>query len=198
MATHDQTHSLNPALSRRTFLKGSAFLGGTALFAGSIKWVLDQTPEAFAADAYPLSKPESIIYGVCLQCNTQCTIKGKIQNGILTKVDGNPYSPNTMLPPIDYSTSLAEAALLDGKLCPKGQATIQTQYDPYRIVKVLKRAGPRGWNKWQAVPFDQAINEIVNGGQMFAGVGENWGVAGFEDARATKRKKGVAGVGAGD
>ena len=196
MATHDQTHSLNPALSRRSFLKGSAFLGGTALFAGSIKWVLDQTPEAFAADAYPLSKPESIIYGVCLQCNTQCTIKGKIQNGILTKVDGNPYSPNTMLPPIDYSTSLAEAALLDGKLCPKGQATIQTQYDPYRIVKVLKRAGPRGSNKWQAIPFDQAINEIVNGGQLFADIGENRVVPGFKDALATKDTKVIAGLAA--
>ncbi len=196
MATHDTTHPLNPELSRRTFLKGSAFLGGTALFAGSIKWVLDQTPEALAANAYPLFRPESVIYGVCLQCNTQCTIKGKIQNGVLVKVDGNPYSPNTMLPPIDYATPLADAALLDGKLCPKGQATIQTQYDPYRIVKVLKRAGPRGSNKWKAIPFDQAINEVVNGGQLFADIGENRVVPGFKDVLATKDAKVIAGLAA--
>jgi anaerobic selenocysteine-containing dehydrogenase len=196
MAAQDPTHFLNPVLSRRTFLKGSAFLGGTALFAGSIKWALDQSPEAAAAASYPLSKPESIIYGACLQCNTQCTIKGKLQNGVLTKVDGNPYSPNTMLPPIDYQTPLADAALIDGKLCPKGQATIQTQYDPYRILKVLKRAGPRGSNQWTAIPFDQAINEIVNGGQLFADVGENRVVPGFKDVLATKDTKVIAGLAA--
>jgi tetrathionate reductase subunit A len=185
-------------ITRRDFLKVSAFLGGTALFAGSIQWALDQTPEALAASpsGYPLSKPESIIYGVCLQCNTQCTIKGKIQNGVLVKVDGNPYSPNNMLPAIDYKTPLADAALIDGKLCPKGQATIQTQYDPYRLVKVLKRAGPRGSNKWKTIPFDQAINEIVNGGKLFADIGEDRVVPGFKDVLATKDAKVIAGLAA--
>ncbi len=196
MATNDTTHPLNPDLSRRAFLKSSAFLGGTLLFAGSIKWMLDQSPEALAAGtgAYPLAQAENIIYGACLQCNTQCTIKGKIQNGILVKIDGNPYSPNNMLPPIDYKTSLADAALVDGKLCPKGQAGIQTQYDPYRIVKVLKRAGPRGSNKWKAIPFDQAINEIVNGGKLFADIGEDRVVPGFKDVLVTKDAKVIAGL----
>ena len=40
-------------------------------------------------------------------------------------------------------------------------------YDPYRIVKVLKRAGKRGENKWQIIPFEQAIPEITAGGNLF-------------------------------
>jgi tetrathionate reductase subunit A len=32
---------------------------------------------------------------------------------------------------------------------------------------VLKRAGKRGENKWQTIPFDQAVQEIVNGGDLF-------------------------------
>ncbi len=185
-------------ITRRDFLKTSAFLGGTALFAGEIEWVLNQAPTALAAGAtkYPLASPENIIYGECLQCNTQCTIKGKIQNGILVKVDGNPYSPNNMLPAIDYKTSPADAALIDGKLCPKGQATIQTQYDPYRIVKVLKRAGPRGSNKWKTISFDQAISEIVSGGKLFADIGEDRVVPGFKDVLATKDAKVIAGLAA--
>jgi len=184
-------------MTRRDFLKTSAFLGGTALFANQINWTLN-APEASAAGAskYPFASPESVIYGACLQCNTQCTIKGKIQNGVLVKIDGNPYSPNNMLPHIDYKTSLADAALIDGKLCPKGQAGIQTQYDPYRIIKVLKRAGPRGSNKWKAIPFDQAINEIVTGGKLFSDIGEDRVVPGFKDVLATKDAKVIAGIAA--
>jgi anaerobic selenocysteine-containing dehydrogenase len=44
---------------------------------------------------------------------------------------------------------------------------IETLYDPYRLTQVLKRAGPRGSNKWQTIPFDQAVSEIVEGGNLF-------------------------------
>ena len=53
---------------------------------------------------------------------------------------------------------------------PRGRPEIQSLYDPYRIVKVLKRAGKRGENKWQVVSFDRAISEIVNGGKLFTHV----------------------------
>ena len=68
-------------------------------------------------------------------------------------------------------------------ICPKGQAGIQTAYDPYRITKVLKRAGKRGENKWMTIPFDQAIDEIVNGGKLFSHVPgeENRMVTGLKD-----------------
>jgi anaerobic selenocysteine-containing dehydrogenase len=65
---------------------------------------------------------------------------------------------------------------MDAALCPKGFAGIQTLYDPYRIVKVLKRAGKRGENKWISIPFDQAIKEVVFGGNLF-GEGHVEGIA---------------------
>jgi tetrathionate reductase subunit A len=181
-------------LSRRDFLKVSAAVGGAAAFLGGLPQIQRALARANSADVYPLAQPENIIYGECLQCNTQCTIKGKLQDGILVKVDGNPYSPNNMLPQIDYGTSLADAARIDGKLCPKGQANIQMQYDPYRIVKVLKRAGPRGSNKWTVIPFDQAISEIVAGGKLFSDIGEDRVVPGFKDVLATKDAKVIAGL----
>jgi len=189
----------NQRLSRREFLKAAAITGGAYALLGQMPGVLQVARQAQAAageGGFFQAKPENIIYGVCLQCNTQCTIKGKLQDGVLVKVDGNPYSPNNMLPPIEYNTPLAEAALLDGKLCPKGQATIQTQYDPYRLVKVLKRAGKRGENKWQVIPFEQAISEIVNGGKLFADIGEDRVVPGFKDVLVTKDAKVIAGLAA--
>ncbi|MBI3977052.1 MAG: molybdopterin-dependent oxidoreductase [Chloroflexi bacterium] len=83
------------------------------------------------------------------------------------KIDGSPYSAKQFLPNIPYETSPVEAAKMDGKLCPKGQAGVQTLYDPYRLRTVLKRAGPRGSGRWQTISFDQAIDEIVGGGNLF-------------------------------
>jgi len=185
------------SISRREFIKISGATGATAAILGNIPAAFEKAQKAIAATGegnFFEAKPENILYGVCLQCNTQCTIKGKIQNGVLVKVDGNPYSPNNMLPQVEYDTPLTDTVLLDGKLCTKGQATIQTQYDPYRLVKVLKRAGKRGENKWQAISFDQAINEIVNGGKLFSSIGEDRVVPGFKDVLVAKDSKIVAGL----
>jgi len=108
-----------------------------------------------------------MIFSACQQCNTQCGIKVKTENGVAVKIDGSPISPWNLTPQLPYKTSMAEAALVDAPLCPKGYAGIQTLYDPYRIVKVLKRAGKRGENKWKTLPFEQAVTEIVEGGDLF-------------------------------
>ncbi|MFQ6115998.1 MAG: molybdopterin oxidoreductase, partial [bacterium] len=154
-------------MTRRKFLKSGAFLGGSALFASQLDWAWNILHKAEAgtltpAEAYELAKAENIIYSVCLQCHTDCPIKAKVLNGVLVKIDGSAYSPQAMLPQVAYSTAMAETAKIEGKVCPKGQAGVQTLYDPYRIVKVLKRSGPRGSNQWQTIPFQQAIDEIVN------------------------------------
>ncbi len=161
-------------LTRRDFLKTTAFLGGTALFAEVIgpalqarNWVAGNL--SLAQNAYPFDRPENQIYSVCLQCNTGCGIKVKIQEGIAAKIDGNPYSPWSLWPHPDYATPVAQMAPVEGGLCPKGQAGLQTAYDPYRIVKVLKRkpGTRRGDGQWVTIPFEQAIDEIVNGGDLF-------------------------------
>lgn len=180
-------------LSRRQFLFSSAFLGGSALLASRLEWAQGLLQKAAAGtltanEKYELAKAENIIYSVCLQCHTACPIKAKVLNGVLAKIDGSPYSPQSMLPQVAYEISPVQAAKVDGKLCPKGQAGIQTLYDPYRIVKVLKRTGPRGANKWETIPFDQAINEIVNGGYLFKNVPgeEKRYVTGLKDLYAVR------------
>jgi tetrathionate reductase subunit A len=163
--------SSGPVISRRRFLAGGAMLGG-ALGVGGVL----AAPDARAAtggrpDAlYDLGLADNHILSSCLQCNTGCGIRAKVQNGVVTKIDGNPYSPWTMLPHLPYATGVDDAAPVDGSLCPKGQSGLQTAYDPYRIRKVLKRAGKRGENRWTAIPFEQAVAEIVEGGRLFADI----------------------------
>lgn len=183
-------------VTRRDFLKHSAFLGGSALLASQIGGFENLLARAEAgmlspAERYELAAAEHQLYSVCLQCNTGCGIKAKILDGICLKIDGNPYSPWTLTPHLPYETSPFQTANVEGTLCPKGQAGIQTAYDPYRLVKVLKRSGPRGSNQWKTVSFDQAVDEIVDGGQLFKDVPGEEGryVEGLKDLYALRDSK---------
>jgi len=180
--------------SRRSFLAKGALLGGGALAAifGSKK-ASAQTQQMILKSKrpdvdYTLNDPENIIYSACLNCNTGCGIKAKIQDGVLAKIDGNPYNPWTMVPHLSMKTDIDDAARIDGALCPKGQAGVQIAYDPYRIRRVLKRAGKRGENKWITIPFEQAIAEIVEGGKLFSHVPgeEDRVVEGLKDIMALR------------
>lgn len=171
----ESTNPLTQDITRRSFLKSSAFVGGVLAVSGGMPLLKKGfSPDngaaprlAAAAGSYPLNKPENIIYSVCLNCHTACTIKTKIQDGLLVKIDGNPFSPQNLLPHLPEDTPLAEAAKVDGMVCPKGQSGVQITNDPYRLRKVLKRAGARGSGQWQTIDFNQAIDEIVNGGDLF-------------------------------
>jgi len=198
--------SVNDKLTtRRGFLAGGALLGTGMALSGMDALAATQRGDAKAVmntsrpDApYELVKPENVIYSACLQCNTGCGISYKHQEGVITKIDGNPYNPWTLLPHLPYSTHPSHAAPIDGSICLKGQVGLQTAYDPYRTRKVLKRAGKRGENKWISIPFEQAIKEICDGGKLFASVpGEENrhvdGLAKLMTIRDTKVAKAMAG-----
>jgi anaerobic selenocysteine-containing dehydrogenase len=187
----------NGGVSRREFIKVGALAGSGALLAGQLPQLLDLARRAEAGiyltpeEEYVLAQATQQLYSVCMQCNTQCGIKVKILDGVAVKIDGSPLSPWNLDPHLPYKTSPFDAAKVEGLLCPKGQAGIQTAYDPYRIVKVLKRAGKRGEDKWVSLPFDQAIKEIVEGGMLFKDVPgeENRKVEGLRDLWALRDPK---------
>lgn len=175
-------------ISRRNLLKSGVMAGAGALLGSEgtrlLAAIQQASPDGGAS--YDLAQPENILYSQCLQCNTQCTVKAKIQDGLLVKIDGNPYSPMNLQPHLSYDLAPGSAARVDGHVCPKGQSGVQSIYDPYRIRMVLKRNGPRGSRRWKAIPFNQAIREITEGGQLFADIGENTHVPGFKEVFALK------------
>ncbi len=178
-----KTQETKTTLSRRDFLKLSGATGAAAAFLGSLPQGKKAIAKAMnAAETSFEAKPENQLYTVCLQCNTGCGIKVKILEGLAAKIDGNPYSPWTLWPHPAYETPLKDMATVEGAICPKGQAGIQTAYDPYRIVSVLKRkpGTKRGEGQWETISFEQAIKEVVEGGDLF-GEGQ---VDGFRAVRA--------------
>lgn len=171
-------------LSRRDFLKMSAATGGAAAVLGGMAGFSRLLAQTEGANTIPLHDPTNQIYTVCLQCNTGCGIKVKLLDGVATKIDGNPYNPWTLWPHLPYETPASEMGGVEGAICPKGQSGLQSAYDPYRIMSVLKRkpGTKRGEGQWETIPFDKAIEEVVEGGDLF-GEGR---VEGFRDLYALR------------
>ncbi|MDK3019796.1 molybdopterin dinucleotide binding domain-containing protein [Pseudodonghicola flavimaris] len=132
-------------------------------------------------------------YTMCIGCTTMCGVRVKVdkaENKVL-RVTGNPYSPMSTDPFIPYESSVRESFLAmaqTGKgggltnrstACGRGNAVLQQVDNPRRVLKPLKRVGPRGSGKWQTISFEQLIEEVVEGGDLF-GEGR---VAGLREIR---------------
>ncbi|MGC8484091.1 MAG: molybdopterin-dependent oxidoreductase [Candidatus Baltobacteraceae bacterium] len=186
------THDSKKPTRRDALTAGGALLGSGVLLGLQERFVGEAgtaPSRAVTQGIYALADPENILYTTCLQCNTQCTLKAKIQDAVLVKIDGNPYSPMNLYPQLPYGSNPNEMARVDGAICSKGQGGVQTLYDPYRLRKVLKRKGPRGSGKWESIPFSQAVGEIVDGGQLFESLGEHRSVDGFRNVFALRDPK---------
>lgn len=118
-------HGVDPSgrgIRRRELLTGGARLGTAALQAQQARLgeiaALTRTAEAreLPFGGYDLTNPENILYSVCQQCNTQCGIKANLRDGILVKLDGNPFSPWNLDPHVPYRTSPFQTAALDARL----------------------------------------------------------------------------------
>lgn len=80
----------------------------------------------------------------CGMCRRICGMRAYVENGKIIRVEGIP----------DYLTS-------KGKLCPRGLAAVEYEYDPKRLLKPLKREGKRGEGKWRVIPWDEALDTIA-------------------------------------
>jgi len=73
-----------------------------------------------------------------------CGILAHVENGRITKIEGNPDSP-----------------LNRGTICAKGLAQIEKLNHPDRIKYPMKRKGERGEGKWQRISWDEALETIA-------------------------------------
>jgi anaerobic selenocysteine-containing dehydrogenase len=157
------------ATTRRNFVKGALALGGILATGGCMKTA--ERPGEWisgAPDVDPVDgKTVRVVRTVCLGCHSACGLQCKVVDGVLAKVSGNPYHPNTREPHIAYATDPKDGEKLEGTACAKAGATIQTLYNPNRIMHPLKRVGPRGSGKWKTIGWEQAYDEIIKGGDLF-------------------------------
>ena len=67
-----------------------------------------------------------------------------VEDGKVTKVEGIPGNFVTK-----------------GKVCGKGIAAVQLEYDPKRLTHPLRRVGERGSGEWKRITWDEALDEVA-------------------------------------
>jgi anaerobic selenocysteine-containing dehydrogenase len=90
-------------------------------------------------------RPSHDVIGACPHdCPDTCSLVTTVQDGVATKVHGNPAHPHT-----------------DGALCTKVSRYTERTYHPERILHPLKRTGPKGSGQFERVTWDQALTDIA-------------------------------------
>ncbi len=132
---------MDGTINRRSFLKMMGWGGvGTALSGCDLPTTvtLEEGKEQVVSYLMP---EEYVIPGVgvwyastCAQCAAGCGIHGRVREGRVLKLEGNPDSP-----------------MNSGKLCMMGQAGVQGQYNPDRVTQPMLRENgqltPVSWEK---------------------------------------------------
>jgi len=135
-----KTQWLNRPVDRRTFLKGSATGMASLLAADSLSLLRPVTANAQTRPIWP-SPGYQHRYTLCEMCVWRCGVDGRVKNGKIVKLEGNPFHPHS-----------------NGKLCPRGQAGVDAVYDPDRLKYPLLRDGDRGSGKWRRISWDEALD----------------------------------------
>ncbi len=130
-------------------------------------------PSKYFVPQKPPAPGERLVYTVCLACNSRCGLRVRTNGKQILRVDGNPYHPyNRSGKAIPYKTPLLESLKVCGATCAKPQMDEDYLKNPYRILKPLKRYGPRGSGKFEPISWRQLIKEISEGGKLFAHLGD--------------------------
>ncbi len=96
----------------------------------------------------------------CLICPARCGLRGRVVDGNLVRLTGNPLHPMSR-----------------GGLCPRGVAGVQMLYHPERLASPLVREGERGAGQWRQVSGEDAIALISERLQSLRADGRPEGLA---------------------
>lgn len=117
---------------------------------------------------------------MCMGCTTKCSVRVRVDknSGEIIRVTGNPYSPLSTDPHLPYNAPISESIKslsrfedrgLAGRstACGRGNAALSTYQSPHRVLKPLKRVGPRGSGQWEEIAWEDLIREVSDGGDLF-------------------------------
>ncbi len=128
-------------LDRREFLTvaGTAALGASLAGCGRVRTFLRGSP---APSEQVAERGAAVdVFSICDNCVNKCGIVAHVVDGRLVKIDPNPHFPKSR-----------------SMLCAKGNAGVQTLYDPDRLKHPLIRVGERGEGKWRKASWDEALD----------------------------------------
>ncbi len=137
------------SLSRRTFVAAAATFAGVAA-SGALAGCAGSLAEGDGAQK--TEDTVEIKHCWCQMCGparTHCSTLCTVVNGRWEHVEGNPEAGNNW-------------GRGSKSLCAKGQAAMQTIYDPTRLRWAMKRVGPKGSGQFERCTWDEAIGALAD------------------------------------
>ncbi|WP_419945141.1 molybdopterin-containing oxidoreductase family protein [Candidatus Poriferisodalis sp.] len=93
-----------------------------------------------------MSGATSVVRGACHHdCPDTCAWEVTVRDGVAVHLRGDPAQPFT-----------------DGQLCPKVNPFLDRVYHPDRLLRPLRRIGPKGEGRFEAISWETAISEIAD------------------------------------
>jgi len=135
------------SINRRDFLKIMGWTGTSVAVAGCGATSIESGVELVQSQVQPedYAIPGIGVYfaSTCTQCEARCGIHGKVREGRVLKLEGNP-----------------DSAINKGRLCGLGQAAVQAHFHPERLREpMLRKAGARSFEQadFQLISWDEAF-----------------------------------------
>ena len=146
-------------LTRRNFLKAASLAAASVPLSKVAARAQSGVVKAPLVAPGSFKNTQTAVGGVCEMCFWRCQLVGKIRDGRLVKLEGNPKS-------IDNGVSL----------CARGNAGVAYLYDPDRLKYPLKNVGKRGAPKWQRISWEEALDTC---GSKLKAVVDTYGAKGI-------------------
>ena len=127
-------------LTRRKFLQTASLAAASVPLSKVVSASTGVTKAPMTATGTAGDK--TVVGGICEMCFWRCQLVGKVRDGRLMKLEGNPKS-------IDNGTAI----------CARGNAGVQLLYDVDRLKYPLKNVGKRGAPKWKRISWKEALDE---------------------------------------
>jgi anaerobic selenocysteine-containing dehydrogenase len=148
--------------SRRDFLAYSAAaIVGVTLGESGRRWLARADTRA---DAWRPRGVETWAATVCRECPAGCGANVRLVDDVPVKIEGNPLCP-----------------IARGRLCARGQAAIESYFDPDRFVGPAHRVTRGGAPRWEPLPWTDAVALAVDRLRRAAGTPDGIVVVAAED-----------------
>jgi anaerobic dimethyl sulfoxide reductase subunit A len=136
----------NTTLTRRSFMKWSAALGGaTVLAGGGMSFALEAAGQTAKAES-----GGKIVWNSCnVNCGSRCPVRLLVRDGQIVRVEpdntGNDKYGNHQV-----------------RCCVRGHAIRKRVYNPDRLKYPMKRTGERGSGKFERITWGEAFDTIAS------------------------------------
>jgi anaerobic dimethyl sulfoxide reductase subunit A len=135
-------------MTRRSFMKWSAALGGSAVLASGVTGLPAGQPNGKAS----AQTDTEVFWSSCnVNCGSRCPLRLHVRDGVVVRVEVDNVGSD------EFGTDESQV-----RSCVRGRSIRQRLYDPDRLKYPMRRVGQRGSGEFERITWEEAFDEIAD------------------------------------